>query len=273
MRYGIVGGDMRFAHLTRMLQEEGRMAAGFFHEKAGGGCYLPEGLRRCDCIISNYPMRFPLSEQKLTEEKIMDNILPGTVMLLCGPKFPVEKRWDLQYVNLWADEQLLQENAYLTAEGAVAAVLSRLSGTIRGRNCLIIGYGRIGRALTEILTALEAKVAVATGSKGKMDRIRQSGADAVHMANLPEMLGDMQVIFSTPPSMVLNRSLLKKVDPDALIVDLASPPYGVDMDAAEEMRIHAWREPNLPGRYCPLSAARVLFNAVNRWEERENAEN
>ena len=272
MRYGIVGGDLRFVHLAEMLREDGHLAAGFLHEKAGGGCYLLERLKKCDCIISNWPMKWPLTDRQVSEHDIMENIASGSVLLLCGPQFPTERRWDLQYVNLWQDEILLQENAYLTAEGAVAAVISRMNGRLGNAQCLVIGYGRIGRALTEILLNLGAKVTVATRGKAKFARITESGASAVELEQLGDALADAQAVFSTPPSMVVGKNMLERMRKDALIVDLASPPYGVDLDAAAGLGIRAWREPNLPGRYCPLSAARVLYNAVLRWEERENAE-
>lgn len=273
MRYGIVGGDLRFAHLAAMLNEDGHLAAGFLHENAGGGCYLLERLKKCDCIISNWPMRWPLTDRQLTEADIMENIASGSVLLLCGPRFPSEKRWDLQYVNLWQDEILLQENAYLTAEGAVAAAVSRMNGSLRGKRCLVVGYGRIGRALTQILLNLEAQVTVATRGREKFKRITQAGAEAAEIADLADAVGGQQLVFSTPPCMLIGKGVLEKMDGDALILDLASPPYGVDVDAAAELGLRAWREPNLPGRYCPLSAARVLYHAVLRWEEKENAQN
>ena len=75
------------------------------------------------------------------------------------------------------------------------------------------------------------------------------------------------MIFSTPPSMVLDREMLGHVDQRALIIDLASPPYGVDLEAAAGLGLNAVRESGLPGRCYPFSAARALFNAVIRWEE------
>ena len=273
MRYAVLGGDMRFAHLAKMLAEEGRMAAGFLQENAGGGQYPLERLKKCDCIVANWPMKWPLSDAETSEAEIMENIAPGSVMLLCGPQFPRERRWDLQYVNLWEDEELLQENAYLTAEGAVAAVLSKMSGRLKGRRCLVVGFGRIGRALTEILINLEADVTVATGSRAKHGRIGESGAHVLELVNMKEEIGEAEIIFSTPPKMMLDRTVLERVRRDALIVDLASPPYGVDLDAAVKLGLKAWREPGLPGRYCPLSAARVLCNAIARWEESQNEGN
>lgn len=271
MRFGIVGGDMRFAHLAQMLREEGRSSADFLQEKAGGDRRSLEELKNCDCVVANWPMKWPLSDQSVTEAEIMEKLASGTVLLLCGPSFPDERRWDLQYVDLWKDEALLCENAYLTAEGAVAAVAARLSRPMRGARCLVAGYGRIGRALTDILLRLEADVSVASRSGAKLREIASRGAKPVDMAQLQSALQDTQALFSTPPSRILDETALQKVNPDALILDLSSPPYGVDLDAAHRLGLKAWREPGLPGRYCPLSAARILYQAIVRWEERENA--
>ena len=72
------------------------------------------------------------------------------------------------------------------------------------------------------------------------------------------------IVFSTPPAMVVDKAVVKNADKDAVIIDLASPPYGVDLDAAREMGVRAWREPALPGRYCPENAADAIFEALVR---------
>lgn len=260
MRYAVIGGDMRFAHLAAMLAETGRQAAGFFQPD---GEDKPEELRKYDCFISNWPMK----PGKAAEE-VFHNIRPGSVLLLCGPGFPGEKRWDLQYVNLWEDEELLTENAYLTAEGAVASAMSRTAYGLQGEKCLVVGYGRIGRALADILTGIGAHTAVYSHSAQKYAQIRTAGAEVC--TDLSEALKGRRFIFSTPPAQLIGPELLDVIDRDALIIDLASPPYGVDMDAALERGLHAIREPGLPGRYCPVSAARAILNAVLRWEADNN---
>lgn len=269
MRYGILGGDMRFVHLVQMLRESGRHAVGFLQETAGGEDLKLERLHGCDCIISNWPMKWPLSTRQTSAEEILSCIAPGSVLLLCGPQFPSKRRWDLQYVNLWQDERLLQENAWLTAEGAVASVLRGDGLKLPGLKTMVVGYGRIGRALTEILSGMGADVTVITGSEEKRARIRSSGAQAELRQKLPELLPDQRLIFSTPPGRVLDKSRLQSVSQDAVIIDLASPPYGVDLEAAQEMSLNARREPGLPGRHNPLSAARVLHNAIISWEEEQ----
>lgn len=269
MKYAIVGGDMRFAHLEKLLNESGRHAAGFFLEKAGADARDARELRGFDAIIANWPMRFPLASAEPTAAEILENIASGSALLLCGPKFPGEKRWDLQYVNLWADEALLTENAYLTAEGAVAAAM-RVGGIrLKGASCAVIGYGRIGRALTEILVHLGANVTVISRSPEKRSEIGEAGARFADESEIGGAIADRSFIFSTPPTPVLCADELSFADKSARIIDLASPPYGVDLDAARSLGLQAWRENGLPGRYCPLSAARALLGAVLRWEEAE----
>lgn len=269
MRYAVVGGDMRFAHLVSMLRESGRSTEGFFLEKAGIGEQSIEELGKSGVIISNWPLRLPLTDREADIEKILAGIAPGSTLLLCGPKFPAEKRRDLRYVNLWEDERLLKENAWLTAEAAVTLAAGRLGQGLRELHCGIIGYGRIGTALTEILLDIGARVRVFTGSATKTRQIEENGAEAVALSFLKEGIADRQLIFSTPPASVLDRAALECTRKDALIIDVASPPYGVDLDAAHDLGLHAWRENGLPGRYCPLSAARAIYHAILRWEEEE----
>ena len=269
MRYAVIGGDVRFAHLVAMLNESGREAVGFLQEKAGGGAPALADLEKFSCIISNWPMRWPLSEGEHSDSEIMEHIAPGSVLLLCGPKFPQHRRWDLQYVNLWEDEHLLRENAYLTAEAAVASAMRQTRLAMAGMHCAVIGYGRIGRSLTEILLNLGAKVTVISSREAKRGAARTAGADAAALADIASALPGQDVIFSTPPATVIDETALRHVDAGALLIDLASPPYGFDLDAARSLNLHACREPGLPGRYCPLSAARAIYSAVLRWEEGE----
>lgn len=258
MKYAVVGGDVRFAHLARMLAEGGRIAQGFLQQ--GTNSDIAQ-IADYDCVLSRWPM-----DQC---DAVMRAIPSGATLLLCGPAFPDAHRSDLKYVNLWSDPRLLAENAYLTAEAAVSFELARWR-TLANARCLVIGFGRIGSALTEILTDLRADVTVSTRNADKLSRIHGIGARGILQAALPDALSHFDLIFSTPPHMVLDEGLLALTKPDVEIVDLASPPYGVDLDAAERLKRNARREPNLPGRYCPVSAAQVLLHAVERWEANEN---
>lgn len=59
-----------------------------------------------------------------------------------------------------------------------------------------------------------------------------------------------------------NAVLVKQLQENAAVIDIASAPGGVDFQALECRNIRARLCPGLPGRYSPLSSALILYEAV-----------
>ena len=220
-----------------------------------------DDVEKAQSIIMNWPNRYA--------EEILMRAKSGASIYFCGPANPKETPADLKCVDLWKDEQLQLENAWLTAEGAISAVMNRANRALKDCRCLVIGWGRIGRALTELLIGLGAEVTVASRSEKGRNGAIERGAQSISTYNMKEALWGKNVVFSTPPERVLGEEELTYAEKDVLIVDLASAPYGVDLEAAERLNLKAWREPGLPGRYCPYSAACALLRAIGRVEEED----
>ena len=251
MDYLIMGGDARMAALAELLRERGREAR-HVSEARAARAMLPLARR----IVTQCPGKLGLST-----EALLDMAPQVARIYLCGPG---RYEGDGRVVDLWGDEQLLRENALLTAEGAISAAMCAARRCLLGMPCAVIGWGRIGRALAGMLVALGAGVTVVTRSEAHAAQARGAGAQAALTEALPEVLAESLLVFSTPPVMVLDEAMLNHVHLEAMVIDLASPPYGVDLMAAWRLKLRAWREPGLPGRYCPRSAAEVLFNAMER---------
>lgn len=251
----ILGGDARMPALAERLRRRGQDAR-HVTEASLATALIPEARR----IVTHYPPKLDM-----LMEEILSLAAPDARVYTCGP---IHYQGDARVVDLWEDEALLQENAELTAEGAVSAAMQAGRCSLRDMPCAVIGWGRIGRALTELLVAMGARVTVASRSEAHRNRAIERGAEAVSMEALTEILPGMALVFTTPPAMVLDAARLSRVNRDAMILDLASPPYGVDLRAAWRMGLRAWREPGLPGRYCPESAAAALLRAMERGEGR-----
>ena len=266
MDYIIIGGDERFAHLARLLRERGRSAGTLYRDPVPGVPALEtEALARAGSVVVNCP---PRTKESASLAEIAERLPESARVYLCGPGHPAQA--DGRTIDLWSDEELLLENARLTAEGAVCAAMTACGCAIRDARCMVVGWGRIGRALTEILVALSARVTAVSRREGSRNRAVERGAEAVDTGRIGEALPGHRLIFNTAPAMVLDRAALARADSDALLIDLASPPYGVDLRAAWDRGLRAWREPGLPGRYCPQSAALALLRALWRSEkERE----
>lgn len=257
MKYVIIGGDARLAWLARLLRQRGEAV----RTLGGEGAPLDaDGLSNADVVVANCP---PKLNQRLTFDELLALLPSDARLYACGPKHP---DFDRRVVNLWADETLLAENAALTAEGAVAAALRASERALRDMRCLVIGWGRVGRALTELLVGMDARVTVASRSESGRNRAKERGAEAIPTGEIGRSLSGCDLVFNTAPSLVLDAALLGRVDGDALLIDLASPPYGIDLAAAWARGLRAWREPALPGRCCPRSAAQAILNAMDRQE-------
>ncbi|MBR3273070.1 MAG: NAD(P)-binding domain-containing protein [Clostridia bacterium] len=258
----IIGGDARFEYLARLLSERGD-AVGVYGREVGPWARAvgAVALGRADTIVMNCPPR-----ADVTLADVLALASDGGRIVTCGPGHP--DAGDRRIVDLWADETLQRENARLTAEGALASAMRASTRALAGMSCLVIGWGRIGRALTERLVALGAKVAVASRTAAGRNRAVERGAEAADTSRIADALPGRKLIFNTAPAMVLDAEALARADADAMLIDLASPPFGIDLRAAWNRGLRAWREPGLPGRYCPQSAAKAILNAMDRLDGR-----
>ena len=270
---GFLGGDARMAYLADMLAADG------FEVRSWG---LPGAAyeRRPSEAMAAERIVLPVPLQK-------DGKLNGTGLPLgeLWPRLNAEQRiyagavskeaWEaaerrgLRITDYFADEALAIRNAVPTAEGAIAAAMERMSVTLHGAPCLVVGYGRIGRQLAHGLSALGARVSVSARRFDDLAWIDASGCRALHTARLHGKLGAFRVIFNTVPAMVLPDALLAEVRGDCLLVELASRP-GIDAAAAKARGLDYVKAGGLPGRAAPETAALALRDALRRiWEEEE----
>ena len=261
MDYAIIGGDGRFAHLARLLKARGRRVGVYGREPLPDIPALDEAaLAGAKNLVTNFPPKYP--GNGMLFEEILATAGKEARVFACGPLHPDAA--DGRLVDLWRDEALILENARLTAEGAAASAMRASTGALRGARCMVIGYGRIGRALTEILVALGARVTVASRGTAGRNRAVERGAEVIPTACVTQVLPGQEIVFNTAPAKVLDEAALRRADGGAMLIDLASLPYGIDLPAAWSLGLRAWREPGLPGRYCPRSAARALLDAIER---------
>lgn len=61
---------------------------------------------------------------------------------------------------------------------------------------------------------------------------------------------------------VLTRPLLEQLQPECLIIDLASRPGGVDFEAAGELGLKTIWALSLPGKVAPITAGGIIRDTV-----------
>ena len=73
--------------------------------------------------------------------------------------------------------------------------------------------------------------------------------------------GRWDFVLNTIPAVRFKKEELSRFGSAALF-ELASPPYGFDMDAAAELGIKVELAGALPSRFSPISAAEAIKDAI-----------
>ncbi len=158
-------------------------------------------------------------------------------------------------------EEFSINNAVVTAEGALEIALREFEGTISHSRCLVCGYGRIGRALSEMLCALNADVTVSARKQSDISWINTTHCKSVLTSEL-DTLSPFDIIFNTVPALVFDSRLLSHIAKNALVIDLASMPGGVDFSSASRLDICAVHALSLPGKAAPKTAGEIIKNTI-----------
>lgn len=282
----IAGGDLRSVYLAKALAKEGFETAVFAlegQEFAGNIRKIEniEEFEKAENVILPLPccdgegfLKAPFSKEKYKVSEIVGNMKKEAVLM--GGIIPqniaeLAKNKGIEVYDYYHREEFAVRNAALTAEAAAAIVMEMLSESISTVPVLILGHGRIGRLLSAILKALDAKVTVAARRYSDLAWIRSEGMTPLEFRLLDEEIGKFRVVFNTVPAMVLNRERLVLMDKNAIIIDLASEPCGTDFNAANELGITAKKALGLPGKFAPKTAGEIVRDTVlNILAERED---
>lgn len=170
-----------------------------------------------------------------------------------------------QLVELEQDEVFLQRNAVLTAEGALELAMQHMSVTLHANRAVVVGLGRCGQQLASRLAALGSRVWAVTFHPLEQARAWAMGIPAVPPEGLARVVRRACVVFNTAPAPVLTEPVLRRMQPDCLIVDIASGSGGTDFEAAFRLGIPYIHARGIPARTAPKTAGQLLAQRVVAW--------
>ena len=177
--------------------------------------------------------------------------LPDSAAIIGGNLPPISGHCTY---DLLQDPVYVAENAYITAHCAVRILLEQLPTTIRNCPILIIGWGRIGKCLADLLKRMEADVTVAARKYTDRAVLSALGYRTTDIANMQQ--NTYRVIFNTVPAMVMQAT-----PENCLNIDLASVP-GLGGN-------HVIHARGLPGKYAPEASGKLIADSVIRIIEAE----
>lgn len=273
--FAVIGGDMRQFFITEQLIDEGYRVCQYAlcekSEKAFSADCIEDAVSSAFSVIAPIPLmrnkliNHQMGEMNLIPDKLTASLQEGQYFFAGNiPAFFKDtlSAKGVRVFDLMNDEELTLYNSIATAEGAICEAIAESSKNLSHSPCLVLGYGKCGKSLATYLKGLFCEVTVCARNPRARAEAEIVTDGTIDMKKLKDSIGHFSFIFNTIPSVLLTHELLEKIQPDALIIDIASAPGGVDYDAAEKLHLAAHLVPQLPGRYSPVSSANAILRSV-----------
>ncbi len=278
--FAIIGGDLRIIKLAKMLAGEGNKIYTYGLEKAEElknreniiFCEkLNQALQNTEIVIGPIPfssngkeINSPFSDETISVRELMHGM--NAKILIAGSITP--QIYDLandeyiEIIDIMKREELAVLNTIATAEGAIEIAVSNTNKIIHGSNVLILGFGRIGKVLAGKMAGLSANVTCAARKDEDLAWIKTYGHKSTNINALGENLSQYDIIINTVPHLILTSERLQYVNEEALLIDLASNPGGIDKKTAKERGLKLVWALALPGKVAPVTTAEFIKDTI-----------
>lgn len=276
----VIGGDLRMVKLVEMLACDNYKVNTYALERAESIHHitnvnicesLEEAIENIEVIVGPIPLsanniqiNTPFSEKIVTLEELKKS-LTGKKFIAGNMKAELIEEMqekNIEVIDLLKREELVVLNTISTAEGAIQIAMEETIKTIYGSKILVLGYGKVGKILANMLKGIGAEVYCEARKNVDLAWIKAYGYNPVHLIELEEYLPKMDIIINTIPSLILDKERLKIVNKESIIIDLASNPGGVDKLEAKKAGIKTIWALSLPGKVAPLTSAEFIKDTI-----------
>ncbi len=165
--------------------------------------------------------------------------------------------------DYYENEELKVFNAIPTAEGALSIALNESTETLNGCKTAVLGFGRIGKILGNMLKALDSEVTILHRSNKDDAWCSAFGISSANLRDIKSVLKEKKIIFNTVPHILLTKDILKELKKDVIIIDLASSPGGVDYEEGKKLGLNIIKALSLPGKLSPVTAGKAIFKSIS----------
>ena len=253
----VLGGDERQKYLTENLKKQGLNAEHIYNSNN-----LKDKIKSSDYIV----LPLPSTKDKIT---VFNSINDDKIYISDLQEFITEQKVFTCKLMLEGkncedyslNETFAMKNAVPTAEGAIALAVLNSKKAIFHSKALVIGNGRIGKILSNMLKNLGAFVTVSARRESDLSLIEAFNMKKIKTSKIADVAKEFDFIFNTVDFPVIDTEFLKSVKKDALIIELASHPGGIYGDKSIA-KCEIVNGQGLPGKFSPITAAEILSETI-----------
>lgn len=168
----------------------------------------------------------------------------------------------IRSIPLLKDELYVHYNSIITAEGAISLALSKTETALYDSFVLILGYGRLGKATSQMIKGLAKSVSIATYDKGEYNAAAAHYL-AYYERNYIENMSAYNIIINTIPYEIIGKDDIRFISEDTLFIDLASTSC-ISNSGAKNANFLYFPALGLPDKIAPYTAAKELYKSILR---------
>ena len=200
--------------------------------------------------------------KKIDEEYV--GFLPENITLIGGNYSELIRellcRKNIKYINLMQDETFAIKNANLTCEGVLALIITHSQKSIYENSILILGAGRIAKAMSILLNKIGANYSIASFNKDSFPQNYIYSKNNYFAYDFVRDLHKFDVIINTIPAEILDENALNHIAKDAVFIETASTKC---LDESKvNGRFNYILAPALPQKYTCQTAGKLMLDAV-----------
>ncbi len=279
-RYLVLGGDLRNVKLAGMLADDGNRVYSFGQDRSDEilddgrieKCTsLKTAMEKAQVIIGPVPfssnedfINAPFAHDKIMIDDLMKTN-KGKIFISGSIKDNLRKQLDEKYmevIDIMKRDDLAILNTIATAEGTIEVAIKNTDKILQGSRVLILGFGRVGKIVANKFSKMSAIVTCAARKVSDLAWIKAYGYNSLNINDMLYDLKEFDIIINTVPQTILRERELKHIDAEALLIDLASSPGGIDGKIAKSMGLNFIWALALPGRIAPSSSAKFIKDTV-----------
>ena len=274
----VVGGDLRIVKLIEMLDKDGYKVYTYALENSEDLLNLDsvemcptleEAVKNSKVVVGPVPLssdRKKLSTPFGRNTVELDDFVKALKgKYLIAGNIGIKEALDVnqvQFTDLLKREEFSVLNTIATAEGTIQIAMEETQRTVHGTNVLVMGFGRIGKVLAKMLNGIGAKVYCEARKDEDISWIKAYGYNPIHLNDLDKNLEKFDIIINTIPFQLLAGDRLDLIKKEAIIIDLASNPGGIDRKAAREKGLKVIWALSLPAKVAPLTSAEFIKETI-----------
>jgi len=256
----IFGSDSRFEYTKKALTQKGFEAVSYTEAYGGRkrALVLPLPFSR-----DMKSVNLPSAQNAVFLDDIVTSLKGGEHVFggMMTEEFAAECRAKGAVCFDYYDEELILKNAELTAFGLIR-LLEEMKLEKATCKFAVTGFGRTAKAISNALEANGLDFTVTARSEEAESTAKSMNFSFVKLDSFTDKSGEFDIIINTVPALIFDRQKLSALNAGAIIIDIASAPFGVKKEDAEACNIKLIRALGLPGKYAPDKAGALIADRL-----------